>query len=140
MDKNWSFVPKNVHLVLKKQKKKLLFALKMKFLPKYFTKMYKFWIKPVVLYPKMYICPEKTKTFVLFTLKMKHLPKKDVQILDKNCSFLPKNVHLVLKNKKNCNFYTKNEVFAKQFKKKVQILDKNCSFVPKNVYLVPKAK
>ena len=54
LDKNCSFVPKNVHLVLKKQKI-VLFTLKMKFLPKNFTKMYKFWIKTVVLYPKMYI-------------------------------------------------------------------------------------
>ena len=134
----------------------------MKFLPKYFTKMYKFWIKPVVLYPKMfwspkkylltmkflpknftkmYICPKKTKKICTFYSKNEAFAKKihqNVQILDKNCSFLPKNVHLVLKNKKNCNFYTKNEVFAKKFRKKVQILDKNCSFVPKNVHLVLK--
>ena len=80
--------------------------------------MYKFWIKTVVLYPKIYICPEKTKTFVLFTLKMKHLPKKihqNVQILDKNWSFLPKNVYLVLKKQNICTFYSKNEVLAKQF-------------------------
>ena len=62
--------------------------------------MYKFWVKTVVLYPK--------------------------------------NVHLGLKNQKNCTFYTKNEVFDKNFHQNVQILDKNCSFVPKNVYLVPK--
>ena len=112
----------------------------MKFLPKYFTKMYKFWIKPVVFLPKMYICP-KTKKICTFYSKNKAFAKKihqNVQILDKNCSFLPKNVHLVPKNKKNCNFYTKNEVFAKKFQKKVQILDKNCSFVPKNVHLVLK--
>ena len=58
--------------------------------------------------------------------------------MDKNCSFVPKNVHLVLKKQKNCTFYTKSEVFAKQFHQNVQILDKNCSFVPKNVDLVPK--
>ena len=51
-------------------------------------------------------------------------------------SFVPKNAHLVLKNKKNCTFYTKNEVNAKQFHENVQILDRNCSFVPKNVHLV----
>ena len=43
-----------------------------------------------------------------------------------------------MKNKKDCTFYTKNEVFAKQFHENVQILDRNCSFVPKNVHLVPK--
>ena len=42
---NYSFYPKFVHLVLKKTKTIVLFALKMKFLPKNFTKMYKFWIK-----------------------------------------------------------------------------------------------
>ena len=40
--------------------------------------------------------------------------------------------------KKNCTFYTKNEVFEKQFHQNVQILDKNWSLVPKNVHLVPK--
>ena len=112
----------------------------MKFLPNNFTKMYKFWIKTVVLYPKMYMWSRKTKKFVLFTLKMKFLPKIDqnLQILDKNRSFVPKNLHLVPKNGKNCTFYNKNEVFAKTFHQNVQILDKKCSFVPKNVYLVAK--
>ena len=67
--------------------------------------------------------------------------------MDKNCSFVPKNVHLVpkflpkkfqWKNGKICTFYTKNEVFAQNFHQNVQILDKNWSFVPKNVDLVPK--
>ena len=40
---------------------------------------------------------------------------QNVQILDKKCSFVPKNVHLVLKKQKNCTFYSKNEVFAKKF-------------------------
>ena len=39
---------------------------------------------------------------------------QNVQILDKNCSFVPNNVHLVPKKQKNCTFYTKNEVFAKK--------------------------
>ena len=101
-----------------KNKKIVLFTLKMKFLPKKFTKMYKFWIKTVVLYPKMYIWFRKTKIFVLFTLKLKFLPKnftKMYKFLDKKCSFVPKNVHLVLKKQNNCTFYTKNEVFAKIF-------------------------
>ena len=61
---------------------------------------------------------------------MKFLPNtihQNVQILDKHCSFVPKNVHLVPKNGKNCTIYTKNEVFAKKFHQNVQILDKNCS-------------
>ena len=64
--------------------------------------MYKFWTKTVVLYPKMYVWSRKPKKIVLFTLKMKFLLEKfhqNVQILDKNCSFVPKNVHLVLKKK-----------------------------------------
>ena len=114
----------------------------MKFLPNNFTKMYKFWIKTVVLYKKMYIWSRKTKKFVLFTLKMKFLPKiyQNVQILDKNRSFVPKNLHLVPKNGKNCTFCNKNEVFAKKFHQNVQILDKKCSFVSKNVHLVRKPK
>ena len=59
----------------RKNKKFVLFTLKMKFLPKNFTEMYKFWIKTVVLYPKMYIWSRKNKKFVLFTLKMKFLQK-----------------------------------------------------------------
>ena len=54
----------------------------------------------------------------------------------KNCRFVPKNVHLVPKKQKCCTFYTKNEVFAKEFHQNVQILDKNWSFVPKNSHLV----
>ena len=46
--KNCSFVPKNVHLS-RKAKTFVLFTLKMKFLPKNFNKMYKFWIKTVDL-------------------------------------------------------------------------------------------
>ena len=62
-----------------KNKKFVLFTLKMKFLPKYFTKKYKFWIKTLVLYPKMYIWSRKTKKCVLFTLKMKFLPKNSLK-------------------------------------------------------------
>ena len=58
--------------------------------------------------------------------------------MDKNCSFVPKNVHLVLKNQKICPFCSKNEVFVKKFDQNVQILDKKCSFVPKNLHLVMK--
>ena len=58
--------------------------------------------------------------------------------MDKKCSFVPKNVHLVPKKQKNCTFYTKNKVFAQQFHQNVQILDKHWSLVPKNVHLVPK--
>ena len=58
--------------------------------------------------------------------------------MDKNCSFVPKNVHLVTKKQKICTFYSKNEVFDKKFHWNVQILDKKCSFVPTNVHLVPK--
>ena len=43
-----------------------------------------------------------------------------------------------MKNQTICTFYSKNEVFAKNFHQNVLILDKNCSFVPKNVHLVPK--
>ena len=105
--------------------------------------MYKFWIKTVVLFPKMYIWSRKNKKFVLFTLKMKFLQKemhKNVLILDKNCSFVPKNVHFVMKKQTICSFYTKNEVFAKKIPQNVLILDKNWSFVPKNVHLVTKKK
>ena len=84
---------------------------------KNFTKMYKFWIKSVVFYPKMYMWSWKNKKIVLFTLKIKFLLKhfhQNVQILDKSCSFVPKNVHLVTKKLKNYTFFSKNEVFAKK--------------------------
>ena len=139
-----------MYISFRKREKFVLFTLIMKFLPKNFTKMYKFWIKTVALYPTMYFGPEKTKKIVLFT---KNEVFANVQILNENCSFVPKNVHLVpkkkivlftlkikflqkiftkmykfciktgvlypkmyiwtRKNKKNCTFYTKNEVFAK---------------------------
>ena len=60
--------------------------------------------------------------------------------MDKNCSFVPKNSHLVWKKQNKSTFCTKNEVFAKKFDQNVQILDKNWSFVHKNVHLVPKNK
>ena len=60
--------------------------------------------------------------------------------MDKKCSFVPRNVYLVPKKQKICTFYSKNDVFAKQFHWNVQILDKNCSFVPKNIHLVLKNK
>ena len=119
----------------RKNKKIVIFTLKMKFLQKNFVKMYKFWIKTVALYPKMYILSWKTKQFVLFTLKMKFLPKKshqNIQILDKNWSFVPKNVHLVLKKQKNCTFYTENEVFAKfKFTKMYKFWIKTVVMYPK---------
>ena len=79
--------------------------------------------------------PEKTKKIVLFTLKMKFLPKKfhqNILILDKNWSFVPKNVHLIPKKQNNCTFYTKNEVVAK---KKFTKMYKFCI---KTVVLYPK--
>ena len=54
----------------------------------------------------------------------------------KSVVFVPKNLHLVPKKQKFCTFYTKNEVFAKEFHQNVQILDKNWGFVPKNSHLV----
>ena len=114
LDKNCSSVPKNVHLVQKKQKF-VLFTLKMKLLPK---NLYTFWIKTLVLYPKMYLWSRKNKKIVLFTLKMKFMPKnftKMYKFCIKNCSFVPKNVHLGPKKQNICTFYTKNEIFAKTF-------------------------
>ena len=66
----------------------------------------------------MYIlAPKKQKNCTFYT-KNEVFAKKfhqNVQILDKNCSFVPKNVYLVPKKQKNCTFYSKNEVFAKIF-------------------------
>ena len=44
-----------------------------------------------------------------------------MEFCTQNCTFGPE-------KQKNCTFYTKNEVFAKQFHQNVQILDKNRSF------------
>ena len=76
LDKNCSFVPNNVHLVPKKQKNCSFYTKNEVFAKKKFTKMYKFWIKTVVLFPKMYIWSRKNKKIVLFTLKMKFLQKE----------------------------------------------------------------
>ena len=65
-----------------------------------------------------------------------------MEILDKNCSFVPKFVFCTQictfgpEKQKICTFCIKNKVFAKEFHQNVQILDKNCSFVPKNIYLI----
>ena len=89
LDKNWSFYQKctfhqNVQILDKnvlldiwswKKKKIVLFTVKIKFLLKNFTKMYKFWIKTGVLYLKMYIWSWKNKKIVLFTLRIKFLQK-----------------------------------------------------------------
>ena len=86
-------------------------------MPKNFTKMYKFWIKTVALYRKMYIWSRKNNKICTFYSNNEVFAKKfhiNVQILDKNFSFVPKNVHLVPKKQKKCTFYTKNEVFAEQ--------------------------
>ena len=63
-----------------------------------------------------------------------------MQILDKNCSFVPKNVNLVLKNQKNCTFYSIIGIFAKKFHKNVQILDKKCSFCTQKCTFSPPEK
>ena len=139
MDENCSFVPKNVHLVPKNQKICTFYS-KNEVFAKNFTKTYKFWIKTVVLYPKMYIWSRKKK-FELFTLKMKFLPKHFTEMYKfwiKSVVLYPKMYIWSPPKKKICTFYSKNEVFAKTLHWNVQILDKKCSFVPKNVHLVPK--
>ena len=111
-------------------------------MPKNFTKIYKFWIKTLVFTQKCAFGPEK-KNCTFYTINVIFAKEfhKNVQILDKNCSFVPKNVHLVLKNQKICTFYTKNEVFAKKISLKCTIFFyKNWSFVLKNVHLDPKKK
>ena len=116
-----------MYIWYRKNKKIVLSTLKMKFLSKYFTKMYKFWIKTVVLYPKMYIWSWKIKKIVLFTLKMKFLQNNFTKMYKfwiKTVVLYPKMYIWSWKIQKNCTFYTKNEVFAKKFHQNVQILDK----------------
>ena len=74
------FCTQNCTFDPEKTKKIVLFTLKMKFLPKDFTKMYKFWIKTGVWYRKMYILFRKMEKFVLFTLIMKFLPKNNTKM------------------------------------------------------------
>ena len=81
--------------------------------------MYKFWIKTVVLYPKMYIWYRKNKKIVLFILKMKFLQKKK----SLKCTNFKKKLEFGTQKFtdgpekwKNCTFYTKNEVFTKEFR------------------------
>ena len=79
--------------------------------------MYKFWIKTGVSYPKMYIWFRKKQKNCTFYTKREDFAKQfhqNLQILDKNWSFVPKNVDLVPKNQNICNFYTKNEVFVQK--------------------------
>ena len=50
----------------------------------------------------------------------------------KTVVFVTKNVHLVLKNKRNCTFYTKNEVFEKK-----KITEMYKFWIKKTVVLYP---
>ena len=96
-----------------KMERFVLFTLKMKFLPKDFTRLYKLGIKTGVWYSKMYIWSLKMEKFVL---EMKCLPKHLTRLYklgDKNWSLVPQNVHFVNRNGKNCTFYTRNEVLPK---------------------------
>ena len=56
-----------MYIWFRKMEKFVFFILKMKFLPKNFTKMYKFWIKTGVLYTKMYIWSRKIKNCTFYT-------------------------------------------------------------------------
>ena len=58
-----------MYIWAQKNKKNLVFTLKMKFLPNHFAKMFKFWIKTVGLHPKMYIWSQKNKKFFSFNTK-----------------------------------------------------------------------
>ena len=59
--------------------------------------------------------------------------------MDKNCSFVPKNVHLVPKKQKKIVLFTlKMKFLPKKFHQNILILDKNWSSVPKNVHFIPK--
>ena len=106
----------------------------MKFLPKNLTKMYKFWIKTVVLYPKMYIWSWKNKKKITFYSKNEVFAKTfhwNVQILDKKCSFVPKNVHLVPKTQKNVLFTLKIKFLPKYFYKMYKFWIKSVVLYPK---------
>ena len=113
----------------------------MKSLPKNFTKMYKFRIKTVVLYPKMYIWSWKTKKFVLFTLKMKFLPNNFTKMYKfwiKTVVLYPKMYIWFWITKKFVLFTLKMAFLPKNFTKMYKFWIKRSSFVPKNVHLVPK--
>ena len=100
LDKNWSFVPKNVHLVLKKQKNCTFYTKNEVFAKLKFTKMYKFWIKTSFVPKNVHLVTKKQKNCTFYT-KNEIFEKQfhqNVQILDKNWRLVPKNVHLVPKN------------------------------------------
>ena len=81
--------------------------------------MYKFWIKTVVLYPKMYIW------FLL-----KHFTKKN-KFWIKTLVLYPEMYIWSRKTKKICPFYSKNEVFAKKFTKRFKFWIKSVVLYPK---------
>ena len=91
--------------------------------------MYKFSIKTVVLYPKMYIWSRKTRKYVLFTLKMEFLPKhftKMYKFWIKTVVLYPKMYIWSRKSKKIVLFTLKMKFLQKKkIHKNVQILDKN---------------
>ena len=114
-----------------KNKKFVLFTLKIKFLPNKFTKMYKFWIKTGVLYPKMYIWYWKNKKFVLFTLRIKSLPKdftKMYKFWIKTGVLYPKMYIWSWKNKKFVLFTLKIKFLPKNFTKISGVLFQKCTF------------
>ena len=140
MDKKCSFVPKNVHLVLKKLKI-VLFTLKMKFLPKNFNKMYKFWMKTVVLYPKMYIWSWNIKKIVLFTLKIKFLQNNFTKMYKfwiKTVVLYPKMYIWSWKIKEIVLFTLKLKFLTKNLTKMYKFWIKTVVLYTKNVHLVLK--
>ena len=97
------------------------FTLKMKFLPKNLTRLYKLGIKTGVWYPQnVHLVPKNGKICTFYTKNEVFAQRFHpiVQIGDKNWSLVLQNVHLVPKNGKIC---TKNDVFAKTFDPIVQI-------------------
>ena len=61
--------------------------------------------------------------------------------IKKNCSFVPKNVHLSRKTKTFVLFTLKMKFLKKKITKMYKFwIKKNCSFVPKNVHLSRKTK
>ena len=75
MYKNWSFIPKNVHLD-PQNGKICTFYTKTEVSPKNFPQLYKFGIKTVVLYPKIHIWSRKKQNNCTFYTKNEVFAKK----------------------------------------------------------------
>ena len=112
----------------------VLFTLKMNFLPKNLTRLYKLGIKTGVWYHQnVHLVPKNGKICTFYAKNEVFAQKFDpiVQIEDKNWALVPQNVHLVPKNGKVRLFTLKMKCLPKNFTRLYKLVIKTGVWYPK---------